>query len=62
MAATAPYASRKRASTSAAAITRLLVGQTDKVSATTNAEIHDREGLVVCRGTFDWRIRRIRPA
>lgn len=45
-----------------AAITRLLVGQTDKVSATTNAEIHDREGLVVCRGTFDWRIRRIRPA
>jgi len=44
------------------AITHLLVGKTDRASATTTAEIRDPGASVVCRGTFDWRIRRIRPA
>lgn len=43
-----------------AAVTRLLAGETDKVSAATTAEIRDPDGSVVCRGTFDWRMRRVR--
>lgn len=45
-----------------AAIKRLLLGEADKVSATTNVEIRDPDDLMVCRGTFEWRIRRIHPA
>jgi len=45
-----------------AAIKSLLLGETDKVSATTNVEIRDPDDLMVCRGTFEWRIRRIHPA
>jgi acyl-coenzyme A thioesterase PaaI-like protein len=40
----------------------LLSGERDRARITTVADIADESGTLVCRGTFQWSIRRIRPA
>ncbi len=43
-----------------AALGPLLSGRTDRARFSTHAEITDATGNVVCRGAFDWSVRRRR--
>ncbi|MCZ4508275.1 DUF4442 domain-containing protein [Streptomyces sp. ActVer] len=43
------------------ALRPLLDGQTDRARFSTGAEVTDAEGTLVCRGTFDWSVRRTAP-
>lgn len=44
------------------ALRPLLDGQTDRARFSTGTEVTDAEGTLVCRGTFDWSVRRTAPA
>ena len=44
------------------ALSRLFSGERDRTRVTTVAGITDEAGALVCRGTFQWSIRRISPA
>ncbi|MEU9954547.1 PaaI family thioesterase [Streptomyces sp. NPDC050982] len=39
----------------------LLDGQADRARFATSAEVTDAEGTLVCRGAFDWSVRRTAP-
>lgn len=39
----------------------LLAGETDRARFSTRAEVADAAGTLVCRGTFDWSVRRMEP-
>ncbi|WP_432827708.1 DUF4442 domain-containing protein [Dactylosporangium sp. CA-092794] len=40
------------------AVAAVCTGAANRARTTTEAEVSDAEGVVVCRGTFDWSIRR----
>ncbi|MHA5048914.1 DUF4442 domain-containing protein [Streptomyces sp. SD15] len=40
----------------------LLSGRTDRARLATHAEVTDAAGTVVCRGSFDWSVRRTTPS
>lgn len=44
------------------ALRTLWSGETDRARLSTHAEVADPTGTVVCRGSFDWSVRRTSPA
>ena len=46
----------------AAAVRQLLIGATERVRISTTADIRDEAGVLTCRGTFSWSIRRLAAA
>ena len=41
------------------ALGMLLRRRTDRATAQTEAQVRDQDGIVVCRGSFEWKIRRL---